>query len=238
MWNRAEVKAEAKKNFKKNYAACVIVALIFVVINFLIFGGSSVSFSSSEDGVSLSDAQAKEIANQIIDYLKAHPIIIAGIVGGSVVGFIISLLIKLFIAYQIEVGVKGFFSKNTYSQPTVGDIFETYRNGSLGNVAKTIFCRDIFITLWFCLLIIPGIIKSYEYEMIPYLLADNPDMSRKEAFARSKQMTNGHKMALFVMDLSFIGWYLLSACTCGILAILYVNPYREQAFAQVYEKLK
>ena len=84
------------------------------------------------------------------------------------------------------------------------------------------------------LFIIPGIVKSYEYMMIPYLLAEHPEMTRQEAFAESKQMMDGEKMEAFIMDLSFLGWYLLSAVTCGLLAIFYVNPYVQASFAEMY----
>ena len=76
---------------------------------------------------------------------------------------------------------------------------------------------NLFIALWTLLLIVPGIIKSYEYRMVPYILAENPGMNRKEAFAISKRMMTGKKWATFVLDLSFFGWIFLSIFTCGIL---------------------
>ena len=70
--------------------------------------------------------------------------------------------------------------------------------------------------------------------MIPYILAENPRISRKRAFEISKNMMDGEKWNAFVLDLSFIGWILLSAITCGIVGIFYVNPYREATFAELY----
>ena len=84
----------------------------------------------------------------------------------------------------------------------------------------------------------PGIIKAYEYRMIPYILAENPDIDTKEAFARSKEMMTGNKWDAFVLDLSFLGWILLSVCTCGILAIFWVNPYMYMTDAELYVALK
>ena len=63
---------------------------------------------------------------------------------------------------------------------------------------------DFCTFLWSLLLIIPGIVKSYEYRMIPYLLADHPEMSKDEAFAASKAMIDGNKWDAFVLDFSFI----------------------------------
>ena len=92
--------------------------------------------------------------------------------------------------------------------------------------------------MWSLLFIIPGVIKGYEYRMIPYLLAENPALSKKEAFALSKQMMDGEKFNAWVLDLSFIGWNILSAFTCCILAIFYVAPYQNLTNAQLYAVLK
>lgn len=100
------------------------------------------------------------------------------------------------------------------------------------------FMKDLFIFLWTLLFIIPGIIKRYEYMMIPYLLAENPDMSRQDAFAESKRMMDGNKMDAFLLDLSFIGWFILGAITFNIVNILYTTPYMELAHAELYHTLK
>lgn len=87
--------------------------------------------------------------------------------------------------------------------------------------------------LWLLLLVVPGIIKAYEYSMIPCLLAENPNITTDEAFSLSKQMTTGQKMNLFVLDLSFLGWYFLGFLCFGIGA-LFVKPYDVAAFTEVY----
>ena len=74
--------------------------------------------------------------------------------------------------------------------------------------------------------------------MIPYLLAENPQMTKEQAFAESKQMMQGQKWRAFVLDLSFIGWDILSGMTLGILGIFYVQPYIEATHAALYERLR
>ena len=96
---------------------------------------------------------------------------------------------------------------------------------------------NLKILLWLFLFIVPGFIKAYEYSMIPYLLAENPNLSADEAFSLSKQMTTGQKMDLFVLDLSFLGWIILGLICCGI-GILFVLPYPEATNAEVYLILK
>lgn len=98
--------------------------------------------------------------------------------------------------------------------------------------------RNIKIVLWTLCLIIPGIIKSIEYTMIPYILAEEPELSRKEVFERSYQLMDGNKWGTFVLSLSFIGWQLLGALTGGLLDVLWTNPYRAAAEAELYRQLR
>ena len=102
----------------------------------------------------------------------------------------------------------------------------------------TMFLRQLFTFLWSLLFVIPGIIKSYEYRMIPFILAENPDTPYKDAFEMSKKMMMGNKWDAFVLDLSFIGWFILTAITCGILGVFYVNPYKYMTDAELYVALK
>ena len=105
-------------------------------------------------------------------------------------------------------------------------------------IVKTMFLRDIFTFLWTLLFIIPGIVKAYEYRMIPYLLADDPTMTKDRAFAESRAMMRGNKWRAFVLDLSFLGWHILSVFTLGILELFYVAPYEFMADAALYESLR
>lgn len=83
---------------------------------------------------------------------------------------------------------------------------------------------------------IPAIVKSLEYSMIPYLLAEHPEMSTEQAFAASKYLTDGHKGHLFVLELSFIGWILLGMLCCGI-GVIFVMPYILASEAEAYHCL-
>ena len=95
----------------------------------------------------------------------------------------------------------------------------------------------IFTCLWSLLFVIPGIIKAISYSMAYFVLADNPELSAKEALDESKRITSGHIGDLFVLYLSFIPWVLLGAITCG-LALIYVVPYMQTTMANYYLELK
>lgn len=95
----------------------------------------------------------------------------------------------------------------------------------------------ILTALWSLLFVIPGIVKSYSYSMSYYIMLDNPELSANEARKASMRMMNGNKWRLFCLDLSFIGWILLSMLTFGIL-LFWVVPYVQTAHAAFYESLR
>ena len=115
------------------------------------------------------------------------------------------------------------------------NLFDSFKN--LGPVFIANLLTMIFTFLWSLLFLIPGIVKSYSYAMTYYILADNPDMAPTDAITESRKMMDGNKWRLFCLDLSFIGWYLLSILTLGILA-LWISPYNMMARAEFYESLK
>ena len=220
MWSRAELKMRGNMAFKKNYVSAVVVALLMGI-----FG--TVSGESSARRVSEnSDIYSGNLFNVGM---------ITGLLAGiATVVILIVLVAKVFVGNLLKMGGYRFFILNQTAQPGIGTLLDGFRSGHYVNIVLTMFLRDLFTTLWSLLLVVPGIVKHYEYLMVPYIIAENPAMDYKEAFQISKQMMDGEKMEAFIMDLSFLGWYLLSAVTCGLLAIFYVNPYVQASFAEMY----
>lgn len=206
--------------FKKNYVSAVVVALLMGI-----FG--TVSGESSARRVSEnSDIYSGNLFNVGM---------ITGLLAGiATVVILIVLVAKVFVGNLLKMGGYRFFILNQTAQPGIGTLLDGFRSGHYVNIVLTMFLRDLFTTLWSLLLVVPGIVKHYEYLIVPYIIAENPAMDYKEAFQISKQMMDGEKMEAFIMDLSFLGWYLLSAVTCGLLAIFYVNPYVQASFAEMY----
>ena len=220
MWNRAELKMRGNMAFKKNYVSAVVVALLMGI-----FG--TVSGESSARRVSEnSDIYSGNFFNAGM---------ITGLLAGiATVVILIVLVAKVFVGNLLKMGGYRFFILNQTAQPGIGTLLDGFRSGHYVNIVLAMFLRDLFTALWSLLLVVPGIVKHYEYLMVPYIIAENPAMDYKEAFQISKQMMDGEKMEAFIMDLSFLGWYLLSAVTCGLLAIFYVNPYVQASFAEMY----
>ena len=120
---------------------------------------------------------------------------------------------------------------------TLGELGYGFRN-NYGNILATILLRDVFLVLWTMLFIVPGIIKAYSYKLVPYLLSEDPTLSPTDAITRSREMMNGNKWNAFVLDLSFLGWHILSALTAGLLGIFYVNPYVAATDAELYRAIR
>lgn len=151
---------------------------------------------------------------------------------------IIAILYIILLAEPLLVAERRYFIIASEKENTkMGVMKEIFKRKNWSNVAVIMFFKSFYNLLWY-LTIIGGIIKTYEYRMIPYLLAENPDMNKKEVFARSKKMMKGNKWKTFILDLSFILWEILSTITFGLLDILYVNPYKIATSVELYKTLK
>lgn len=118
-----------------------------------------------------------------------------------------------------------------------GDLFKGF-SSIFGKSIGLFVLEFVYLLLWTLLFFIPGIIKSYSYSMSFYLLRDNPELDSEEAITRSRKLMKGHKWELFVFDLSFIGWIILSMLTLGILALFFVGPWMTLAHAKFYDSIK
>lgn len=262
MWTRKQVKERGKKSFKKNYWKAFIVAILMsIIIGSGASGGvpgnpNSVYQEMQEvkdaEGNSVDDTTSDEISEEDSVYsvgpntvdVEVGPgeeMMVVGIFATAFIVFTIILafviLVDALVANPLEMGCNRFFLKNLDENADISVVTYAFDH-NYKNVVGIMLRRDIAIVLWGMLFIIPGIVKSYEYRMIPYLLSDNPEMTWKEAFARSKEMMTGNKWKSFVLDLSFIGWNILSIFTFGLLSLFYVNPYKYSTNAALYEAIK
>lgn len=222
MWSISELKSRGKEAFKSNYWRCVLVALILTVLT----AGSSLTGQSG----SVQNAQSMPLDSE---QAKAVMAFLASII---IVYVIVWSLLRVFLLNELEVGCHSFLKKNLNEQADLNclkDGFVEYKRTLL-----TILLRDVYLALWFCLFFIPGLIKTYSYMMVPYILMDEPDLSPKEVITRSREMMNGHKWRTFLLDLSFIGWAILSVLTCGLVGLFYSEPYRRSTRAALYLELK
>lgn len=238
MWSRSVLKRNAKDALRGYYWPAVLVCFIAALLSgSLINSGSQVQMQLKRDDAALSAGiglpfQADISSEQFVSSLMLL----------AFVSLVVSLLITLlgiFVGNVIVVGKLNYFLESRYQGQSagIGRLFCGFSGGYYVNVMKCMFFRDLFTFLWSLLFIIPGIYKHYEYYMVPYLLSEYPDMDRKEAFQRSKELMDGNKFDTWVLELSFLGWILLGAFTCGI-GLLFLNPYYEATLMELYLNLK
>ena len=145
---------------------------------------------------------------------------------------------SVFVVTPLTVGYHRYFvMARGFDNINFGVLFSNFREGRYFSGVRLGWAKTWRISLWSLLFIIPGIIKSYEYCMAEYIIAENPDIDAKRALQLSKAMTDGEKWHIFGMQLSFIGWYLLGCLCCGV-GVLFVEPYYQATMAELYTVLR
>lgn len=150
------------------------------------------------------------------------------------VGYICSILISSICGVSL---CFIYLNLNKGKKPEIENVFAGFKSEYLERGLITSLMMIGLVFLYTLLLVVPGIIKSLAYSMSTYLVVDDPKMSGMDALKASEKMMEGHKWELFVLNLSFIGWYLLVPFTFGLL-LIYVEPYVQAANLKFYLELK
>jgi len=219
MWSRAEIKDQAKAKLKTSYWMPFLASLVLSLAAGGIGSGSRYT-----------------VGNEEWHYTTSQPFIIIPIILFGLVFVLIGIAVAVFLFSPLETGARKFYIDYLRNHEDLSEIAFPFKSKSYMNIVKVLFLTKLYIFLWSLLFIIPGIVKGYQYKFVSYLLAENPKLTTSEALDLSTEMTYGHKMDLLIMDLSFIGWYLLGALCFG-LGVFFVNPYRDTSFAMLYLKL-
>ena len=178
---------------------------------------------------------AINVINKFLSTLMNENVNVAIAAGISIV---VMLLILIFLSGVINVGVSRFFLENRlYPETKVTDILYIYRVKKTIHVAIIVFLKLFFHALW-SLTIVGFFIKRYSYYLVPYIVAENPEIPKKDVLKLSARMMHGHKWRTFILEMSFLLWRILSLFTFGILEYLYVNPYINSTKAELYTELR
>lgn len=219
MYTRAELKQNAKNALKGKWGSAILATVIFLAIILI------ASFVLS-------------VIQMIIGV--ASLFLVKSFEASTLVSSVMSLLtsiIQIVIVAPLTVGLYSYFLKITEeNKPELDMIFNGFKN-SFGNSIIMSVLVSIYTFLWSLLLIVPGIIKAYSYSMAFYIMAENPNISAGDAIKESMRIMNGHKMELFFLQLSFIGWGVLACCTCFV-GFLWLVPYMNKTTANFYQSIK
>lgn len=184
---------------------------------------------------SIGEMKAAAKAQLNCKWLLTTGVLVVGALILSAVSF--TIIGSLLLIGAIEFGYCAYLITVTRNKDSdFGKLLSGFNR--FGDVCITGILKWLFTGLWSLLFVIPGIVKSYSYAMTMYIMQDHPELSGNDAITKSRQMMDGHKFDLFILDLSFIGWYLLGALTFGILIIFYVEPYRQVTRTNFYEQLR
>ena len=214
----SELRAMARRNLEGTWGISVGVALVAALLGGLIVGtGSNINFNFNEDTVRNLPPVFWTVLLPLVS--------VAGLLS----------LAALILGGTVELGYAKFLLKqHDRKELQFFDLFSQFERFGTGFAQK--FLRTLFSVLWSLLFIIPGIVKGLSYAMTPFILEEHPEMTASQAIKASMQLMDGHKMDLFILGLSFIGWSLL-ACRTIRLAFLSLDPYMNAAYAAFYRDI-
>lgn len=217
MWTRSELKSYAKAKLAYSYWPIVGVTFLVGLIPTLL-------------NVEIPTDQMYQLG-----YISGDTYYLLSFVNLVIVfaGFFLGI----FVFGPLKVGLMRYYINQETRTASISDLFYPFKH-NYWNVVGVLFLQGLYTFLWTLLFLIPGIIKGYEYLMIPYLLAEKPDMKASEVFKATKRMMDGNKWDTFVLYLSFIGWIFLAILTIGLLDIFFVTPYLGLTMSELYLALK
>ena len=235
MWTRSLLKTNAKQVLRQNYWTAFLVCLIASLLSFGTsnFGANfNLNYNTSAEYYnyqfsSFDVFRSFPFANSVARFLAVFAPVLA----------VILLLLQIFVANPIAVGRNRYFMESRVGDAPFSTLFSVFGSPGYWNIVKVMFLKNLYIVLWSLLLVFPGIYKSYQYSMVDYLLAENPYLPAERAFELSRMMTDGEKFNIFVLGLSFYGWFLLGALLLYI-GTFFVYPYVYATHAELYAAMR
>lgn len=230
MWTRRELKQRAKNVLRWNYWKAFLISLVIAVAS----GGSGGGGAAGGDG-----GNGDSFSNSVpFDGTDANMLaFIVMVIAALIVILLIAAAIRIFLGYPLEVGGRKYFIQSAQNNDNRRCFRFAFDGQHYLGIVIAMLLKGVQNFLWYLLFIIPGIVKWYSYSMVPYILADNPNIGAKKAIRLSNNMTYGHKFKMFVLDLSFIGWYLLGLLAL-VVGMLFVKPYENATKAELYLVLR
>ena len=228
--DRTAAKLQAKQLIRESQPSMLTAALLYTLLTALIGWLSlrltGVDTNTMNEMLQLASEGNSEAVMELMT--KATP---------SAGASLIDSLLRLAMAV-VGVGFSLFIMNSVRrSQPALGNLLDGF--GMFPRVLFLIILQIVLIFLWSLLLVIPGIIAAYRYSFAVYVMIDHPEMSAMDCLRESKRLTTGYKRQLFLLDLSFIFWFLLTMLPIiGYIAQVYVTPYMESARVLYYEQIR
>ena len=232
----ADFRQEAREALQGKWPLAILVGLVAALLGGVTSNGPDFKISYSGGELNANLQYAGQTLYSWGDGIA--PGLRAFLIGGAV--YLILAAVVLGVLYfilgsVIEVGYARFNLNLTGGEkPPFETLFSYFPNWKTVAVARLL--QTVYVLLWTCLLVIPGIVAGYSYAMTGYILAEHPELTAGEAIAQSKAMMDGNRWRLFCLHFSFIGWNILCALTLG-LGNLALRPYTAAAEAAFYREI-
>ncbi len=233
MWTNSLLKTNAKQILRRSYWRLFLICALVTLLT----GGLDITAKI--------ESTSSTWLDRALDIVSTGNLFVQVMMSFLLpLGFILAILVTLAVTLGwsilfssvLQVGLRRYLLMNRSGVPTVGVIFSAF-DRNYWNVVKANFQVSLRVILYSLLLIVPGVIKKYEYCFVLYLLAENPTMPPERALQLSSRMTDGEKWRMFLLDLSFLGWHLLAALLPTI-GDLFVEPYYQATIAELYEAMR
>lgn len=226
----ADFRAKAREALSGNWGKAIGVGFVAALL-----GAGTLAAKASGGGGGSAEIESISELNGIIpvEFQVAYLAIL------SLVGFIATAfaLLHFVIGGAVTLGYVKFNLKMVdKEEASFADLFSEFHRFGVGFFMQLL--RTLFTVLWSMLFIIPGIYASYGYAMTPYILLENPEMTANQAIAKSKELMDGNRWRLFCLEISFIGWNLLSVLFTFGLGYIVLVPYMEASYAAFYREIK
>lgn len=227
----ADFRRISRESLRGRWLTAVIAGFLATLLGGAGSSAPEFSYSESDSGVS-----PDYLKHEISQLLQGNEELLRPLIGAGVMLLLVVLAVAavfLVLGSVVRVGYCRFNLDlvDPGKEPEVGTLFKFFSKWK--NLTLAYLREFVVVLLWMLLLIVPGIIAGYNYAMTGYILAENPDLSPKEAMRQSKEMMKGNRWRLFCLQFSFIGWGLLTVLTLGI-GNLWLVPYEQGAFAAFY----
>lgn len=215
-----EIRSNARESLKGHWGIAILASII------------AGTFTAAGSGVSSSGAGDIDFS-QLGEFSSTELATAFAILGGCV---LIGMVLTIVLSSLVSIGYAQFnIDLVDGKDPKIATMFSKGKQIGTTILANILIFIRVFIGT--ILFVIPGIIASYQYSMVNYIIAENPGISAREALAMSKEMMQGNKFRFFRLGLSFIGWSILVVLTMGI-ASIWVGPYMQASFAAFYKDVK
>lgn len=214
----SDYRAKAREILSGKWGMAILITLVAAIL-----GGLATSASGSI-----------QFENDVVDLKNLPDIIRTYLIVAASIGGVLGI-IQFVIGGTVQLGYCKYLLKlHDGGDGEVKDLFSEFNRFGDGFILRLL--TGLYVFLWSLLFVIPGIVAAYKYAMAPFIMAENPGMTANEAITASKEMMDGHKFELFCLELSFLGWSILTVFTLGI-GSLWLNPYINMAFAAFYRNI-